>query len=328
MGISMPNELIMQLPSPVIVAIKHKFADEIEFLERKNNLPPRSLFVQLGLHIYKYSCEDLFQCNRFDINQIKQYSINSNLIYNELFSLIGYLKKSLPVYTDLHGKSQLLWKDSKIISHDKQYQEIAIEGVQRNIHFQHVLPDIGAKIQEDIHYIRSRRLDTLYEFGLFTPDTQVPFAYAAFSLLDRHYLLNLPLFNDIPKDRIFVLTRAYSFPNSPYNSMSALYSKCFDFLKKNAGAAYVVTAINQNLFFSGASLQAANMTLIATSPMKHYYLDGRYSTRRKLERTNRAFEEQKFKAAPIMWFGKNLMTDRQVQNITPTIVSEEMYDLQ
>lgn len=324
----MANELIMQQPSPVIVAIRHKFADAIELLEHKNNLPPRSLFLQLGLHIYKYSCEELFLCNRFDINKIKQYSINSNLIYDELFSLIGYLKYSLPIYTDLKEKCQLLWRNSKIILTDKQYQEVGLDGVRRNINFRRVPPDIGAKIQGDIHYIKSRRLDTLYEFGLFMPNAQVPFAYAAFSLLDRHYLLNLPLFNDVPKDKIFVLTRAYSFPYSPYNAMSALYSRCFNYLKKNVGVSYIVTAINQNLFFSGASLQGANMALIATSPMKHYYLDGRYSTRRKLERTNNIFEEQKFKAAPIMWFGKNLMTDRKVQNITPSIVSEEMYDLQ
>ncbi len=324
----MSDEINLLQPDSVIAEIRSKFTYDIDFLERKYKLPPYSLLIQLGLHIYKYTREELFLCSHFDETKIKQYSINRNLIFDELFSLINYLKQDLTIYNELREGCLQMDQDTKVVSIDRQYEEVGVDGARRKIIFDEVPSYIGKHIQEDIHYIRCGRQDTHYELGLFASGAKVPFAYAAFSQLDRHYLLNLPLFKTVPKDKIFVLTRAYSFPNSPRNAMSSLYSQCFSYLKKEAGAAYVVTALNQNLFFSGASLRGANMNLITTSPMKYYYLNGRYSTRRKLERSDKPFDvqKQKFKATPIMWFGKSLLPAKRIPRVELTAVSEEMYD--
>lgn len=321
----MTNKLLLKQPNPFITEIKKVFENEIYLLEKKNNLPYRTLFLQLGLHIYKYSLDELFSCNQFDIDKIKQYSINSNLIYSELFALINYLKKDIPTYIELFKKCKPYGIDSKIVAKNGLYREISETTFLANINFGKVSSIMGTLIQEKIHYIKSRRKDTKFEFGLYRNNESVPFAYAAFSLVDRKYLLNLPCLKSIPSDRIFVMTRAYSFPNSPYNTMSTLYSKCFNYLKIYDNAAYVLTALNQNLFFTGSSLKSANFEIIAYSPMKYYYADGIYSTRRKLINKKEYFS-QKFNPGPIMWFGNNLIATDKSSCRKPSMVSEEMYD--
>lgn len=323
----MCKQLNILAPNPYITKINADFGLLISNLENKYHLPSRSLFVQLGLHIYKYSLEDLFICNHFDPTKIDQYALNRNLIYNELYSLINYLKLDMPIFDKLSKDSGSACNKTKIIRSQGRYWETSEKGRFSEVFFSPVSSDIGACIQENIHYIRARRNDTKYEVGLYRKNKTVPFAYAAFSVLDRHYLSSLPQLENIPKSEIFVLTRAYSFPNSPQNTMSVLYSKCFDFLKVNSNASYILTALNQNLFFSGASLLAANFELVATSPMKYYYLDGRYSTRRRLVHSSKKVSLQKFQSGPIMWFGKKLTNDPpNSRTVKPIIVTEEMYD--
>lgn len=234
------------LPNPYIERIFKSFGDVVAELEQKYGLPSRALLIQLGLHIYKYSITDIFICNNFDIEKIDQYSLNSNLIYSELF-FDQLFEKNAKDFEDLKEQSGPSSEKAKIISVDGEYAETSDNSLS-GISFRTVSSDIGTLIQEKIHYIRAKRDDTVYEFGLYRKGYGVPFAYAAFSLLDRHYLMNLPHLKEIPKSQVYVLTRAYSFPDSPQNTMSILYSKCFEFLKREALALYVLTAVNQNLF--------------------------------------------------------------------------------
>ena len=323
----MAGKLNLLPPNPYIKKVKREFGDVIDFLECKYDLPPRSLFLQMGLHLYKFSLEELFICNRFDITKIDQYSLNRNLIYDELHSLINYLKTDMWVYQVLQKESGASSASSKLESIRGTYCETDEAERFSEISFGTVPSDIGQSIQEKIHYIRTARSDTEYQFGLYRKNHDVPFAYAAFSVLDRQYLANLPQLRNIPPSSVYVLTRAYAFPNSPRNAMTVLYSKCFDTLKKDAGASYVLTALNQNLGFSAASLSAANFELVAFSPMKYYYLDGLYSTRRRVERSGKSCAFQKFKSGSIMWFGKNLTRKSEENNDPPLVVTEEMYDL-
>lgn len=323
----MAGKLNLLLPNPYIIKVKREFGDVIDFLERKYDLPPRSLFLQMGLHLYKFSLEELFICNHFDPAKIDHYSLNRNLIYDELYSLISYLKTDMPVYQALQKESGASFASSKLESFRGTYCETDEMEHFSEISFGTVPPDIGQSIQEKIHYIRTARSDTDYQFGLYRKNHDVPFAYAAFSVSDRQYLANLPQLRNVPPSSVYVLTRAYAFPNSPRNAMTVLYSKCFDALKKDAGASYVLTALNQNLSFSAASLSAANFELVAFSPMKYYYLDGLYSTRRKVERSGKNCTSQKFKSGSIMWFGKSLRGKHEENMAPPLVVTEEMYDL-
>lgn len=323
----MVGKLKLLPPNPYIKKVEREFGDVIYSLERKCDLPPRSLFLQMGLHLYKFSLEELFICNRFDIAKIDQYSLNRNLVYDELYSLVNYLKTDMQVYQALQKESGASGTSSKLESVRGTYCETGEAEQFSEISFGTVPPDIGRAIQEKIHYIRTARNDTSYQFGLYRKNHDVPFAYAAFSLLDRHYLENLPQLKNTPPSSVYVLTRAYAFPNSPRNAMTVLYSQCFDVLKKNAGASYVLTALNQNLGFSAASLSAANFELVAFSPMKYYYLDGLYSTRRKVECSGKSCTTQKFQSGSIMWFGKSLTGESEENSNLPLVVTDEMYDL-
>lgn len=323
----MSNDLSVLSPNQYVLKVKREFGSEIASLEQKNHLPPRSLFLQMGLHLYKFGLQDLFICNHFDEKQIEQYSLNRNLIYDELHFLVNYLKKDIPIYLELREGSGASHANSWLESKHGVYREFRGTEQSSEIFLDSVPPHIGICIQENIHYIKAARSDTDYHFGLYRKNHRVPFAYAAFSPLDRHYLANLPQLRNIPTSSIFVLTRAYAFPRSPYNAMSVLYTQCFERLKQGAGATYILTALNQNLCFSGSSLSAANFELVAFSPMKYYYLNGLYSTRRKVENIGKSYDFQKFSSGPIMWFGKDLTGSKVEMNPSPLTVTDEMYDL-
>lgn len=323
----MAGKLDLLPPNPYIKKLEREFGNVIDFLEHKYDLPPRSLFLQMGLHLYKFSLEELFICNHFDMAKIDQYSLNRNLIHDELHSLANYLKTDMQVYQVLHKESGASSARSKLEFIRGTCCEIGETGQFSEVSFDTVPSDIGQSIQEKIHYIRTARIDTAYHFGLYRKNHDVPFAYAAFSLLDRHYLANLPQLRNISPSSAYVLTRAYAFPNSPRNAMTVLYSQCFDALRKNAGASYVLTALNQNLGFSAASLSATNFELVAFSPMKYYYLDGHYSTRRKVEHSGKNCMSQKFQSGSIMWFGKSLTGKSDENSNSPLVVTDEMYDL-
>ena len=314
-------------PNPYILKVKREFGDVITSLEYKNHFPPRSLFLQMGLHLYKFNRQNLFICNHFEEEQIEQYVLNRNLIHGELRFLVNNLKADLPIYRELRKASGASYANSHLETTQGAYREVTETGLSSEITFGPVSLEIGLCIQKNIHYNKVARSDTSYQFGLYRKNHAVPFAYAAFSRLDRHYLANLPQLREIPPAKTCVRTRAYAFPNSARSARAVLYAQWFDTLKNEAGTAYVLTALNQNLCFSGSSLLASNFELVAFSPMKYYYLDGRYSTRRKVENGEKSYTSQKFSSGPIMWFGKNLIGTQNESNSLPLTVTDEMYDL-
>lgn len=327
----MSDKVGVPKPNAVITAIRDEMNGDIELMEEENDFPPRSLFVQLGLHIYKYAPERLFQCTRFREEEIKNYSLNRGLLFQELQFLTENLRKDMPTYRRLEndaGVCRTPESEKKRLTTSKEaYLETGGLSAEKQVFFRCVEAETGALFQERIHYIHVRRRDTRYEFGLFYAGAQIPFAYAAFSPLDRQYLQNLLLSQGVPERRLLVLTRAFCFPGSPYNAMSALYGRCFRYLKKEVGDVCVVTALNQNLFFDGASLRGAEFHPFALVPMKYYYRDGRYVTRRRAESGEQNYEEQKFPAGDIIWYQRGVSLRATTPAKGLSVITDEMYDM-
>jgi len=264
-----------------------------------------SLKVQLIFHLYKHSESDLIQDG----------SVNLDLVEDEIRFLLGSMETNIAQYNQCLEMTLPSQGESKVVKRGGLLFEHGIS--EREIHFGEVDPGLGDLIQEKFHYIGHPRSDTLFHFGLFREGAEVPFAYVAFSELDRDYLLDVPYLENFPNKRVLVKTRAFGFDKCPKNSMSLLYSQAANYFNREGLYNLVVTAINQNLLFTARSFLGASYFPFATSPLEFQYLDGFYVTRRQVKTelgtdnvddliNNPRYQVANLKPSPIIWFLKGI----------------------
>jgi hypothetical protein len=128
-----------------------------------------------------------------------------------------------------------------------------------------------------LHYLRSTRRDA-ENWALFDGSTIV--AAAALSPCDLTHLRPLP--RSVQVDEVVVLSRVYAFSSAPKNTLSFF----FGHLAKRAASQLkrlMISYVNPNLGFTGASYRAANWSLLYREHGTRYqYIDGKYVTDRKL----------------------------------------------
>lgn len=293
---------------PLAKFVIENLNDEITKVEEAYNLKTESLKLYLALHIFKYSLEEIFNKKE----HYKKENLNIPLILKELEFLALNILENNHLYEEMNResgyhnqKTYLKKSEGKILELSEINKELVSE-----IFFGEVDEKTGYLIQDELHYIKNRREDTLFHFGLFRNKCKKPFVYSAFSLLNRDYLSNLPYFKKIDKKHILVKTRAFGFKNCPKNSMSTLYTACMDYFKKKTEYKICITAINSNLLFSAQSFLGSSYFPIASVPIDYFYINGIYSPRRKIE-VNK--EEKKLKITeaktipyPIFWLARGI----------------------
>lgn len=148
-----------------------------------------------------------------------------------------------------------------------------------DFHFKETSEDVAASICNRFHYIRSHRTDSLY-FGLFRiPRDHMPTTLFVVSKPDKHNTVE----TSSPIGVSLILSRVFSFPGSPANSISFGLSKLGRTLSEQGGVV-LSTAVNRNLGFSGVSYRASGWTKVGTEAFSSYhYIDGRYVTERVAE---------------------------------------------
>jgi hypothetical protein len=264
------------------------------------------------LNLYKLSPEKVYTSTNDISSQVNIQAIE--VCIDELSEKIRRMKLR---HDELHARTCTHPGQQKLKRmHGRIVVEYDNKSRRAEVHFRTVERHIGQEIQNHLHYIGQDRADTQYEFGLFHKDAEVPLAYAAFSDLDRTYLLSTEYLQRIG-GKLLVMTRAYGFHNQPKNSMSLLYRECSNHFRKNSKYNAIVTAINLNLPFQAASFRGASYYPFATSPMMFQYIDGEYSTRRRLvqefgtdhpERLQMEsrYSEAKMPVIPILWLIKGV----------------------
>ena len=266
---------------PIIETLVGQLADKILELEQKLNLPGGYLKTALALHLPQYPLDTLCLKGPDDLvarHQFldKQCECLAKMIYDKIHSLPCALKKM----------ALLARRTSKITHYSKVITEVSEDGQERLVYFTRVDPSVGELIQQKLHYIGCPRDDTTFHFGLFRDGDKFPFAYAAFSILDRKYVQNnLPF--ELPMNNLLVLTRSFNINNSPENAMSLLFSQCRQFFKKNLEVLKfeaILTAVNPNLFFKAVSFRACWFFPFATTPFEPLYYHGRYITRKHCQK--------------------------------------------
>lgn len=145
--------------------------------------------------------------------------------------------------------------------------------------------DVAKPILEDFHYIRSFRQSSLH-FGLRRKGANCwPVAMVSLSPFD---LKNIR-FCDVNATReihtkTMVLSRVFAFPSAPRNALSFMFAKLRCWIKKeNMDVNYLVTYVNPNLGFTGASYRADNWQLLGEEDgTVYHYVDDNYATDRAL----------------------------------------------
>ncbi len=250
--------------------------------EIKYKIPPGYLLRQLALHIPQFHVNEIFCTSNSEL-------LNEDLITREcerLAQVIQMKIKALPEEMRLmvqdQGAKHLLKIEGQTM---RMVSRENTSGSLSEVIFKPVQRAIGKAIQENLHYMGADRHDSLYEFGLYDMRhyTEYPFAYVAFSSLDRQYVLNSLPFHSDPKN-LYSLCRAYSVNSAPHNSTSVLIAQSMKYIQeRHSETNAIMTSVNPNILFLGSAFKASGFIDCAEYPFAPKYIDGVYYTRRRLQ---------------------------------------------
>ena len=235
------------------------------------------------------------------------------------FNVNYMVHRKLNGIDSIAGNAQVLKKGENIWIEDSSQKK-------PQLYFSDIPATFGLEIQKSMHYIHHAREDTIFHFGLVLEKYVAPLCYAAFSELDRKYLIDalnhfLPTTCTTPK-KVMVMTRAFGYNPLPKNMMSTLFSCSSKRLKEN-GYDYIITALNPFLGFRGSIFLGASYFPFATSPMRYIYdRYGSYINRRSA--TSNVIE-QNYTTPPILWLVHPLK--RRDLNILENWEDYVLYDI-
>lgn len=134
-----------------------------------------------------------------------------------------------------------------------------------------------------LHYLRNDRPGARY-FALLDPAQGLPVTICAVAPLEWPRIGRwIRQQFDVPPDRVRDVARVYSCPTAPPNAVSFLLAKVRQQLAREKAADLLMTAVDPNLGFTGASYRAANwQRWFAIQPRPYLYSDGQYVSPRQL----------------------------------------------
>lgn len=142
----------------------------------------------------------------------------------------------------------------------------------------------AARIFGRLHYLRSARSGSK-NYALVDPLHGLPVTLCSVSPLEWA-VVGKQLRNQfrLAPDRVWDVSRVYSFDTAPGNAISYLLAKVRAALRQSEPEIELLTtAVDPNLGFTGSSYRAANwQRWMSISPRPYLYLDGRYISPRKL----------------------------------------------
>jgi hypothetical protein len=185
-----------------------------------------------------------------------------------------------------------------------------------DLRFSSVEPALARRVCEQLHYLGSHRTRAR-QHGLTAPDgSLVALAMTTgcdVDLLRSHALAHLD------DERPRVLARVFSVGNAPENTLTRLF-KLVRQAERARGTRSLVTYVNPNMGFTGASYRAGGWQPIGEEPGTTYrYVDGDYRTDRSLAAAldlpkvddlrlhahfGRAYERSRMPLAPLLILGR------------------------
>ncbi|GEM_PF-3068274 len=142
------------------------------------------------------------------------------------------------------------------------------------------------RIISSLHYLRSAREGSQYH-ALLDPDSGLPVTICSVSPFEWKRLGNqIQEHFGFQRDRMWDVSRVYSCDVAPPNAISYLLARVRHSLARaGRDADLLVTAVDPNLGFTGASYRAANWQhWLTVRPRPYLYHSGQYATPRQLRR--------------------------------------------
>lgn len=299
-----------------IDSIVYSHASDIDTVAHVLGIDSNYLSSQVRLHIPWYSDEDLTEKN--GLSTIREILSHLKADLSD-FNVNYRVHRKLNGIDSIAGNAQVLKKRNDIWIEDSSIK-------RPQIFFSDIPAPFGIEIQKSMHYIHHAREDTIFHFGFILEKYIAPLCYAAFSELDRKYLIDaltyfLPDACTTPK-KVVVMTRAFGYNPLPKNMMSTLFS-CSSKRLKESGYDYIITALNPFLGFRGSIFLGASYFPFATSPMKYIY--DRYGSYINRRSATLNIIEQNYATPPILWLVHPLK--RRDLNILENLEDFVLYDI-
>jgi hypothetical protein len=141
---------------------------------------------------------------------------------------------------------------------------------------------VAARYHADLHYLTSARPEGVH-LGLFAADRDLPFTLLSFVAFDLDHLRpHLP--DGTLPEQVLVLARQVTVGTTPANAWSFAFGRACRWLRRNRPEVrLLITYLDVNLGFRGASYRAANWRAVADEPKGRYvFVDGTPITNREL----------------------------------------------
>lgn len=249
-----------------------KFADE-------NKIDVETIIKQIKLHAPQfekrlYTTRNFLKKNIFPILSLKLEKYKNN--FKKYLELCGGMV--------FNKGDQLAWDKGRNTEENKKIFFMVKGKTEIKGEIKVVEEAVGDFIEENLHYLGAARKDSIVRLGLFLDNYELPICYMSFSAVDRDdkwKALCKSLDENINKCKVIEVARIFGCGNLPQNSISLLIAYATKYFRKRKFA-YMITAVNITLGFSGNSMLASRFVPYAIRPINYYY-DGnnQYCTKRK-----------------------------------------------
>jgi hypothetical protein len=195
----------------------------------------------------------------------------------------------LPRIVDLHGEIEATAAEtllyalaSELPTTDEWTTGVDVDSPTGLI-FSADLPAAEAeRVMRRFHYLRSPRTDG-HAYGLYTRKRQLA-VLCYVSPLDVPPVARLLKEHGASPETARVVSRVFAFEDAPRNSISYLLARV-GFAESSDGVTDLITYVNPNMEFTGASYRSAGWTMLGQEFGTRYrYLNERYITDRELAR--------------------------------------------
>ena len=296
-------------------------------------IPYKYIQTLFNLHIPQKSIEEIYSNlnSVSNIDNLNSADVNKYTINDVVEKIKPRLVSIISNYESIYNKTYLedKFKDSIIVMKKWQIFVYKNNKVIETLLFQSINLQDWNLIQEKLHYIWNARNDTVNHLW-FTDSEWNILWYCSFSLLDRDYPLVAFDDEDITRDDVLNMTRAFSINWAPKNLMSSLYHHCYKLLQKEyPEKKYIITYINQNLLFEWSSFKGASYFPKGLSPMQYLYVDWIYSNRKSIKLSD-VVKNNELECLPIVMLARWLTkwTNKELERLnwcSIKIIPKKMY---
>lgn len=226
------------------------FGELASMTARRANVEPRALGVRALLHLPRVAASN------------------------------GKLTK-VQVERELFHSARFLHQDRGTVQHLIPRRKFALQDLVFTENFDE---GTASRLFSSLHYLKSARPGS-QNFALLDPVDGSPVTICSVSPFEwKRIGLQIQSQFGIPRERVWDVSRVYSFDVAPPNAISFLLSRVRSSLGRSTRTVdLLVTAVDPNLGFTGSSYRAANWQQWMTiQPRPYLYHDRRYASPRQL----------------------------------------------